>query len=71
MSKQTAVEWLVWQLSKVGLLPHGVPEHIHKQSKAMEREQIKEAFQCEWSAYNCSGLHYYENTYGKEAGGEG
>lgn len=36
----------------------------------MEREQIVEAFQTEWSAYNCSGNKYYEQTYGKEAGHE-
>jgi hypothetical protein len=39
MSKQTAVEWLLFELSKNGLLPDGIPDDIHNQAKAMEREQ--------------------------------
>lgn len=39
MSKQTAVEWLLFELSKNGLLPDGIPDDIHNQAKAMEKEQ--------------------------------
>lgn len=67
MSKQTAVEWLVEQyVDSAGILsPIDIQNALH-----MEREQIVEAFQNEWSAYNCSGNKYYENTYGKEASHE-
>lgn len=73
MSKQTAVEWLLWELSVVGYLPDGVPEEIHKQAKAMEREQIEEAYGDGLNAYRvdfCNRNEYYQRTYGKEAGHE-
>ena len=44
MKQQTAVEWLLFELSKVGYLPNGIPDEIHKQAKAMEKEQIESAF---------------------------
>lgn len=61
--KQTAVEWLAEVYSTQGRILLSQFE----QALAMEREQIVQAFQCEWSQYNCTGLHYYANTYGKEA----
>ena len=42
--KQTAVEWLLFELSKNGLLPDGIPDDIHNQAKAMEKEQIQDAY---------------------------
>jgi hypothetical protein len=38
--KQTAVEWLLFELSKNGLLPDGISSDIHNQAKEMEKEQI-------------------------------
>jgi hypothetical protein len=35
----TAVEWLLFELSKNGLLPDGIPSDIHNQAKEMEKEQ--------------------------------
>jgi hypothetical protein len=40
----TAVEWLLFELSKNGLLPDGIPSDIHKQAKEMEKEQRKKDF---------------------------
>jgi hypothetical protein len=37
--KQTAVEWLLFELSKNGLLPNGILSDIHNQAKEMEKEQ--------------------------------
>jgi len=31
--KQTAVEWVLFELSKNGLLPDGIPSDIHNQAK--------------------------------------
>jgi HEPN domain-containing protein len=72
--KQTAVEWLLFELSKVGYLPDGVPEEIHKKAIEMEREQIKEAYMDNDANYysmddtKTLAEHYYQTTYGKEAG---
>ena len=41
MKKQlTAVEWLIWELNKLGYFPNGVPEIIYNQAKQMEKYQI-------------------------------
>lgn len=67
MSKQTAVEWLIEQyVDSAGILnPIDIQNALQ-----MEREQIVEAFQTEWSQHNYSGEQYYANTYGKEASHE-
>ena len=75
MSKQTAVEWLIQRLhNRRNGIFDGHPvlneQQLYEQALAMEREQIEEAFQTEWSAYNCSGNKYYERTYGKEGSHE-
>ena len=71
MSKQTAVEWLVKEIEEKHNFRFGNFYWAEiTQALAMEREQIVEAFQTEWSAYNCSGNKYYERTYGKEASHE-
>lgn len=50
MSKQTAVEWLIDELSKNNVSTNSVIERINneaqiwKQAKAMEREQIEDAY---------------------------
>ena len=57
--KQTAVKWLVDYCDKeVGY----IPIEIIEQAKAMEKEQIIEAF--EHIDFNLDdGLHYYTETY--------
>ena len=75
MSKQTAVEWLIQRLHnrRKGIFD-GLPvltwERVEEIAIIMEREQIVEAFQTEWSQHNYSGEQYYANTYGKEASHE-
>ena len=36
---KTAVGWLLFELSKNGLLPDGIPDDIYEKAKAMEKEQ--------------------------------
>jgi hypothetical protein len=62
--KQTAVEWLVEQYKKVGLISISMAE----QAKEMEKEQIKDAFVECWKAnmpdgYECklSAEEYYND----------
>jgi hypothetical protein len=43
---KTAVGWLLFELSKNGLLPDGIPSDIHNQAKEMERERMIE-FACQ------------------------
>jgi hypothetical protein len=60
--KQTAVEWLMEQLTKNYPLTKESTESIIEQAKAMEKEQIIEAF--EHIDFNLDdGLHYYKETY--------
>ena len=50
MNKQTAVDWLVDQMFKQGYFDGNKPlsitnlDHLQQQAKAMEREQIEEAY---------------------------
>ena len=68
--KQTAVEWLMEQLTKNYPLTKESAESIIEQAKAMEKEQIKDAFvQC-WKANIPDGIEckldaeqYYNETY--------
>jgi len=41
---KTAVEWLLFELSKVGYLPNGIPDEIHKQAKEIEEDYKYEAY---------------------------
>lgn len=41
---KTLVEWLLFEMSKNGLLPNGIPDEIHKKAKKIERQRIKEAY---------------------------
>lgn len=77
MSKQTAVEWLVEQFKKKGYI--GRQDEL--QAKAMEREHMIEftdnyvdncVFPNENNAIptTMDVPHYYDVTYGKEAGHE-
>jgi hypothetical protein len=38
--QQMTVQWFAFELSKLGLLPDGVPDDIYKQAKEMERERM-------------------------------
>ena len=40
----TAVGWLLFELSKNGLLPDGIPSDIHNKAKEMEKENIKKGW---------------------------
>lgn len=74
MSKQTAVEWLLWELTKVGYLPDGLPEAIHNKAKAMEWEQrfkdFQGGFQAATDAIIGANRSVQSKTYGKEASHE-
>lgn len=61
-NKQTAVEWLVDQVEDfLGLLP----VDLIQQAKAMEKEQIKDAFhKCSQKFFdNEEAEQYYKETY--------
>ena len=65
MNKQTAVEWLVEQLKERGYAGEFPPHLLFEQAKAMEKEQIENA----WYAGDEDGaIHefeqYYNETYG-------
>jgi hypothetical protein len=69
MSKQTAVEWLVKQLNeKIDFIPMDKWDEIRdivQQAKAMEKEQIENAFENGMNAVNIHNLEqYYNETYG-------
>jgi len=70
MSKQTAVEWLI---EKIHTYSKWIPEHIQEQAKAMEKEQIIEAYLTPLSneywfqkdeILNQESKKYYNETYG-------
>jgi len=66
--KQTAVEWLIWEMSKIGLIPDGVPDELYQQVIEMEKEQIIEAFkhgELPPLFVNIDAEQYYNETYNK------
>jgi hypothetical protein len=66
MSK-TAVQWFAFELSKLGLLPNGVPNELYEQAKQMEKQQIEDAW-CngfdEDDRATSNPFKYYNETYG-------
>ena len=56
--KQTAVEWLIEQLTEIH-------PKAFEQAKAMEKEQIVEAWNTGTYAYN-NGEQYYKETFKSE-----
>ena len=62
--KQTAVEWLMEQLTKNYPLTKESAESIIKQAKEMEKEQIKEAY-C-MGDDNIGAEQYYNETFKSE-----
>lgn len=84
MNKQTAVEWLQEQFRAFGTITDSGDERTHQliksaidmceKAKAMEKEQIEDAFQCgkwDWSEHITKGTEskdlaqYYNETYGE------
>lgn len=65
MSKQTAVEWLEWQIN-LGLSERGLISAI-KKAKQMEKEQHEETWAAAWNESAKSGDFddYYNETYGE------
>ena len=64
--KQTAVEWVLFELSKNGLLPDGIPSDIHNQAKEIFEKQIINAYnQGVYLAMKPSkrAEDYYEKTF--------
>ena len=61
--KQTAVEWLRSKMLIECLEPS---DELFEQAKAMEKEQIAEAFDHVDSNLD-DGLHYYEQTFKDES----
>jgi len=71
MSKQTAVEWLIKQLNeKIDFIPIRKWDEIRdivQQAKAMEKEQIEDAWDDGIDSFSTrSAEQYYNETYGGE-----
>jgi hypothetical protein len=70
--QQTTLEWFAFELSKLGLLPDGVPDDIYKQAKEMEKERMKgmyvEGSFAKMRYYDgleyIDAEQYYQETYG-------
>ena len=69
--KQTAVEWLIEKQIDAGI---GFPKEWREQAKAMEKEQIEDAFQAgkwDWNQHITKAevskdlTQYYNETYGQ------
>ena len=58
--KQTAVEWLVEQWP---ILESQLPDWLIEQAKAMEKEQIIEAYEYTTVGTSHYGEQYYNKTY--------
>ena len=60
MAQKTAVEWIIEQLQAPC---RGIPSHIIEQAKAMEKEQIIDAFDMGCQDEDRIGKEYYKDTY--------
>jgi hypothetical protein len=60
--KQTAVEWIEYQVQQQGITHYFSLREIIEQAKEMEKEQIMEAH-CA-PKYRCFSEDYYNETYG-------
>lgn len=65
MSKQTAVEWLVEQFEQSHSYINEIFKETIDQAKAMEREQIIDAYRTGWINYlpDKDSEQYYNETY--------
>lgn len=68
--KKTAVEWLEEQMKTWGDKPRWMRDDIVEQAKAMEKEQMKNAYWYgEYDGHNGSDRNfeqYYNENYGKD-----
>jgi glucose-6-phosphate 1-dehydrogenase len=70
--KQTAVEWLQKQLECFGnkhelQMSWATVDELLEQAKAMEKEQIVNAYNdCEWTGDHEDGEQYYNETFKSE-----
>lgn len=62
--KETAVDWIVEQLTPSIALQQKYIDEIKEQAKEIERKQIIDA--ATWGYNSRSGEHYYYQNYGKE-----
>ncbi len=65
--EQTAVNWLSEQLNKIGISEELIG-HLIKEAKALEKEQIKDAFYVNigWGGKpgdKCPAEEYFEDTF--------
>lgn len=71
IENKTAAEWLLFELSKNGLLPDGISSDIHNKAKETEKIQIIKAaasayedmFGTDGTEY---GVQYYNKTFKSE-----
>ena len=65
--KQTAVEWLIEQMTQRDFIAIPKPEWI-QQAKAMEKEQIKDAYRIGYINYlpTTNSEEYYNQTFKSE-----
>jgi len=62
--KQTALEWLYEEFTKTNYLTEDEFYMIFNQAKAMEKEQIVNAYNdCEWTGDYEDGEQYYNETF--------
>ena len=63
-NKQTAVDWLFEKITQNAEIRWRGTQYVElfQQAKAMEKEQIEEAFNN--SSYFIDGKEYYDDTYG-------
>ena len=73
MKKQTAVDWLLEQLTPAISLQSKIIQEYAEQAKQMEKEQIEQSFVACWKANVPDGIEcklsaneYYHKTYGDE-----
>lgn len=69
-NKQTAVEWLMYNLPSLFVNDSGHYKELFDRAKAMERGQIAEAFNAGQAStatepFWTKGNYYYEQKYGK------
>jgi hypothetical protein len=66
---KTSVEWLLFELSKNGLLPDGIPSDIHNQAKEVEKERLEDAYRTGIWDVGCRSTsfeEYYNRTFKKQ-----
>ena len=68
-SKQTAVEWLEFEINRRGPKEDNPPQwlkELYNHAKAMEKEQIMDAWDVGKDSFSSmSAEQYYNETYGK------